>query len=108
MARTSNQARQRISMRNPAAKVRTIPCLERASRTRANATTRAPARKVLPITVSGAWLRAAGFRPARPASCAHSRAGSWSSVSRTRRSHVSIAIRGSERASITALRVRSS
>jgi hypothetical protein len=66
MARKPNQSSQRISMRNPAAKVRTIPCVERASRTRANATARAPARKVLRITVSGAWLRAAGFRPGKP------------------------------------------
>jgi hypothetical protein len=66
MTRASNKSRQRISMRNPAAKVRTIACVERASRTRANATTRAPARKVPRITISGAWLRAAGFRPGKP------------------------------------------
>ena len=65
MARTSKSS-QRISIRNPAAKVRTVPCVERASRTRAGGASRATARKVPRITISGAWLRAAGFKPGKP------------------------------------------
>ena len=66
MARTSTPSRQRISIRNPAAKVRTIACVERASRTHASDASRTIARKIPRITISGAWLRAAGFKPGKP------------------------------------------
>jgi len=65
MARTSKHSSQRINVRNPAAKVRTIPCVERATHARTGDTRRAPARKVPRITISGAWLRAAGFKPGK-------------------------------------------
>jgi Toxin SymE, type I toxin-antitoxin system len=59
---------KRIAIGNPASKVREARCLARASRERSHATraqgTRA--RKVPSITISGAWLRSAGFAPGKP------------------------------------------
>lgn len=71
MARMSNRTRKpsqsrRLGARNTAAKVRTIPCVARASQARARDTQCAPARKTPRITISGVWLRAAGFAPGKP------------------------------------------
>jgi hypothetical protein len=62
MARTSKP--QRISRPNPAAKVRTVVCVARTMRAHAD-NSRSP-HKVPSITITGAWLRAAGFAPGRP------------------------------------------
>lgn len=66
MARSSTRVTQRISVRNPASKVRTIPCVAHAPRKRTGDASRTPARKVPRITVTGAWLRAAGFKTGQP------------------------------------------
>jgi hypothetical protein len=62
MARMSKP--RRIGRSNPAAKVRTLACIARTPRTRTGS--RHLSRKVPSITISGAWLRAAGFLPGKP------------------------------------------
>ena len=66
-ARKSTRPR-RIEIHNPASKVRHARCVARTSRERSRAarTKGAPARKVPSITVSGAWLRSAGFAVGKP------------------------------------------
>jgi hypothetical protein len=64
MARTSKS--QRIDARSAAAKVRTIPCVSRTTRAGADGSRLAQPKKVPSITISGTWLRAAGFSPGKP------------------------------------------
>jgi hypothetical protein len=69
-SRTPRKPKQpkRIDIRNPASRVRETPCLARMprERTRADRTRDVRARKVPSITISGAWLRSAGFAPGKP------------------------------------------
>ena len=66
-ARKSTRPR-RIGIHNPASKVRQARCVARTSREHSHASGAdgAPARKVPSITVSGAWLRSAGFKIGKP------------------------------------------
>jgi hypothetical protein len=59
---------RRIAIHNPASKVRQIRCTARTPRERSRAprTTSASVRKVPSITISGAWLRSAGFAIGKP------------------------------------------
>jgi hypothetical protein len=58
---------RRLGIHNPASKVREVRCAARTPRERSRASRAkgAPARKVPSITVSGAWLRSAGFVPGK-------------------------------------------
>lgn len=62
MARTTKP--HRLARKNPAAKVRTVACVARAPRKRADGSR--PTRKVASITITGGWLRSAGFMPGKP------------------------------------------
>ncbi len=61
MARTTKPSR--LGRKNPAAKVRTLACVARTPRRRTGSSR--PPRKVPSITITGAWLRAAGFLPGK-------------------------------------------
>ena len=65
--RTAQESKRprRIGIHNPASKVREVRCVARTPRERPR-TKGAPARKVPSITISGAWLRSAGFAIGKP------------------------------------------
>lgn len=66
---TQSRQRTRISPRNVAAKVREVRCVARAPRkpARAGSRTRGALKQPVPsITITGGWLRAAGFTPGKP------------------------------------------
>ena len=52
-----------LARKNPAAKVRTLACVARTPRKRADGSR--ATRKVPSITITGAWLRSAGFLPGK-------------------------------------------
>jgi hypothetical protein len=65
MARTL----EKLDPRHSAARVRTVPCNARQSRSsqsRSSTKKDSPTRKVPSITITGAWLRAAGFKSGKP------------------------------------------